>query len=130
MVNISAKGTADWLEQARSTLAAANDSMALGFFEEAISNAFLAMLHAARAGLCDAGRELADWRDVVRGFQSEDLERLGMSNASRRSLAIIAQLYANVIETRDMEADPLTAAACLEDAREFVSELGRILERG
>ncbi len=130
MMDISTEGTADRLEQARAALAAANDFMALGFFEEAIANAFLAMLQAARAALRDAGRELTDWRDVVRGFQSEDLEGLGMSNAGRRSLAIIAQLYANVIETRDMEADPLTAAACLEDAREFVSELGRILERG
>lgn len=118
----------DWLDQARFTLVAAENFLAAGLFEEVISNSFLAMLYAARAALYDTHPEFADWRDVVRGFQEEPLQEFGLSKESQRSLPIVARLCADVLESGVMEADPVTATACLEDARSFISELGHIIE--
>jgi uncharacterized protein (UPF0332 family) len=123
-----AESARDWLEQATFTLAAADDLTIAGLFEQVISNAFLAMLYAARAALAEAEVQAGEWRDVVQAFQSRDLSGFGMSNAGRRCLPIVAQLYASIVEERKAEADPETAAACLRDAREFVDELEEIID--
>jgi urease accessory protein UreF len=126
----SGAGARDWLEQARFALIAADDFMTAGLFGQVITNAFLAMLYAARAPLHEEYPELGEWREVVQAFQAQDPGRLGLSNAGRRSLAIIARLYSDVMEKGTVEADPETAAACLQDAREFTSELERVMEPG
>jgi hypothetical protein len=38
-------------------------------------------------------------------------------------LIIVADLYTRITHTREMEADPFTAAACLDDAWAFVREI-------
>lgn len=117
----------DLLDRAMLTLAGAENFLKAGFFREVISDSFLAMLYAARAMLQDGDYESADWRDVVQAFQSRDLAELGMSNAGRRVLIIAARLYVEVVESHKAESDPETATACLEDARDFVAEVERIV---
>jgi hypothetical protein len=124
----SGAGARDWLEQARFTLIAVDDFMTAGLFGQVITNSFLAMLYAARAAICEEYPELGEWREVVQAFQAQDPGRLDLSKAGRRSLPIIARLYSDVMEKGTVEADPETAAACLKDAGEFVSELGRVME--
>ncbi len=117
----------DWLEQAEMALAMAGEFMLAGMGEEVVASAFLAMLYAARATV-DAGSGLSGWRDVVEAFLGESLTRLGLSNENRRSLPIVADLYRRV-SSGEVEADPLTSAACLEDARSFVGELAARVRR-
>ena len=111
----------DWLEQAGLALAMAGEFMLAGMGEEVIASAFLAMLYAARAALKPV-TGLSGWREVLSAFLGESMPRLGLSKESRRSLPIVAELYRRV-SSGEEEADPLTAAACLEDARSFVAEL-------
>lgn len=113
----------DWLDQARFMLLAAEDLLVGGLAEEAISNSFLAMVYAARAALENVAGELSGWEAVVEGFQREALPGLGLSKENQRALPIVADLYRRVIGSGEMEADPLTATACLEDARSFIDEV-------
>jgi len=112
----------DWLEQADMVLAMAGEFLLAGMGEEVVASSFLAMLYAARAAL-DTAQGLSDWRDVVAAFQGRILPHLGLSKENQRSLAIVADLYRRV-SGGEVEADPLTSTACLEDARSFVTELG------
>ncbi len=112
----------DWLEQADMVLAMAGEFLLAGMGEEVVASSFLAMLYAARATLSTA-QGLSGWRDVVAAFQGRVLPYLGLSKENQRSLAIVADLYRRV-SSGEVEADPLTSAACLEDARSFVTELG------
>ncbi len=116
------EGGGDWLDQARFTLRAAEDMLAGGLAEDAISNAFLAMVYAARAALTDSEGKPEGWEDVVRGFQRDALPSLALSKENQRALPIVAGLYRS-IAGGEAEADPVTAAACIEDARSFVHEL-------
>ncbi len=118
----------DWLDQAEMALAMAGEFMLAGMGEEVVASAFLAMIYAARATL-DAGRGLSSWRDVVEAFLGESLARLGLSKENQRSLPIVAGLYRRV-SGGEVEADPLTSAACLEDARSFVGELAERVRGG
>jgi uncharacterized protein (UPF0332 family) len=118
----------DWLDQAVFTLRAAEDLLVGGLAEEAISSAFLAMIYAARAALESSGDEISSWEDVVGRFQSDTMPGLALSKENQRALPIVAGLYRRVTGTRDMEADPLTAAACLEDARAFIEEITARME--
>ncbi|MDY6795182.1 MAG: HEPN domain-containing protein [Actinomycetota bacterium] len=113
----------DWMDQARLTLASAEEMLAGGLPTKAISNAFLSMVYAARAALGGVERDISDLEDVVQLFLTEALPALGLSKGNQRALTIVGELYRHVEIVRDMEADPLTAAACLSDARGFVTEL-------
>ena len=117
------EGSGDWLDQARFTLLAAEDLLVGGLAEEAISSSFLAMVYAARAALAGYEGELSGWEDVVRGFQRDALPGLALSKENQRALPIVAGLYRRVAESGEIDADPLTATACLEDARSFVGEV-------
>ena len=119
----SKEDTYDWLDQARMNLLVAGDLIKGGRPEEAITSSFMAMVYAARAALGGQDPELPGWEDVVRAFQSQALPALGLSKENQRALIIIADLYNRIAHTREMEADPVTAAACLEDARSFVGEI-------
>jgi uncharacterized protein (UPF0332 family) len=118
----------DWLDQAQFTLRAAEDLLMGGLAEEAISSAFLAMIYAARAALENNGGGISGWEDVVGRFQSEAVPGLSLSKENKRALPIVADLYRRVTGTREMEADPLTATACLEDARAFIEEITARIE--
>jgi hypothetical protein len=115
--------TSDWLDQARMNLLVAGDLITGGRPEEAIASSFTAMVYAARATLGGQDSELSGWEDVVRVFQNEALPALGLSKENQRALIIVAGLYTSVAHTREMEADPVTAAACLDDAWVFVREI-------
>lgn len=115
----------DWLEQADLTLVMAGEFTLAGMGGEVVASSFLAMLYAARAAL-DPAEGLSSWRDVVGAFLGRTLPRLGLSKENQRSLPIVADLYRRV-SSGEVEADPVTSAACLEDARSFVAELGRRL---
>jgi HEPN domain-containing protein len=116
-------GEKDWLDQARFTLLAAEDLLIGGISGEAISNSFLAMVYAARAAVGKAAGESPGWEEVVESFQREALPELGLSKENQRALPIVADLYRKVICSGEMEADPHTASACLEDARSFINEV-------
>jgi HEPN domain-containing protein len=118
------EGAEDWMDEAGLTLLAAEELLTAGLSREAITNAFLAMVYAARASLGDVGTEIAGWEDVVRLFQNEVLPGMGLSKENQRALPIVADLYRRVMETGEVEADPITAAACIEDARAFIAEVG------
>jgi len=115
--------TSDWLDQARMNLLVAGDLITGGRPEEAITSSFTAMVYAARATLGGQDSELSGWEDVVRVFQNEALPALGLSKENQRALIIVADLYTRIAHTREMEADPVTAAACLDDAWAFVREI-------
>jgi hypothetical protein len=117
------EGVSDWLDQAGMDLLVAGDLIRGGRPEEAIASSFMAMIHAARAALVGGGFELSDWEDVVRAFQEEALPDLGLSKENQRALIIVADLYTRVVHTRKMQADPVTATACVDDARAFVKEI-------
>ena len=121
-------GSADWLDQARLTLVAAEQMLMGGLAEEAITDSFLAMIYAARAALHGGEGESLSWEDVIARFQGDALPGLGLSKENQRALPIVSDLYWRVAGSREMEADPVTAGACLEDARSFVDEVGRKLE--
>lgn len=115
----------DWLEQADMALVMAGEFTLAGMGGEVVASSFLAMLYAARAALGPV-EGLSSWRDVVGAFLGQALPRLGLSKENQRSLPIVADLYRRV-SSGEVEADPVTSAACLEDARSFVAELGRRL---
>jgi hypothetical protein len=117
-------GGKDWLDQARFTLLAAEDLLVGGLSGEAISNSFLAMVYAARAAVGKAAGETPGWEEVVESFQRDALPELGLSKENQRALPIVADLYRRVILTGEMDSDPHTASACLEDARSFINEVG------
>ncbi|MBN2025563.1 MAG: HEPN domain-containing protein [Actinobacteria bacterium] len=121
-------GSSDWLDQARLTLVAAEQMLVGGLAEEAIADSFLAMVYAARAALQGGEGEVLSWEDVIARFQGDALPGLGLSKENQRALPIVSDLYWRVAGSREMEADPLTAGACLEDARSFVDEVARKLE--
>jgi len=116
----------DWLDQAGYTLLTAEGLLSGGLSGEAISSAFLAMIYAARAALEGQGDDLSGWQDVAARFQSDALPALGLSKENQRALPIVADLYRR-IGGGEMEADPVTAAACLEDARSFLGEVEKKL---
>ncbi|MBC7247657.1 MAG: HEPN domain-containing protein [Actinobacteria bacterium] len=118
-----------WLEQAGMALGAAEEMMLGGLHEEAITNSFLAMLYAARAALSGRHEEIAGWDDVVERFREAALS-MGLSPGNRRALVIVRDLYYRVAVSGEMEADPLTTSACLNDARAFLLEISRVLETG
>ena len=119
----SGEDISDWLDQARMNLLVAGDLIKGGRPEEGITSSFTAMVYAARAAIGGHDPGLSDWEDVVRVFQGQALPALGLSKENQRALVIVADLYNRVAHTREMEADPVTAAACLEDARSFVREI-------
>jgi len=121
-------GSGDWLDQARLTLVAAEQMLMGGLAEEAITDSFLAMVYAARAALQGSEGEALSWEDVVARFQGDALPGLGLSKENQRALPIVSDLYWRVVGSREIKADPLTAGACLEDARSFVDEVGKKLE--
>ena len=57
---------------------------------------------------------------------ADALPALGLSKENQRALPIVADLYRR-IGGGEMEADPVTAAACLEDARSFLGEVEKKL---
>lgn len=116
-----------WLEQSGMALRAAEEILLGGLCEDAIANSFLAMLYAARTVLTGGGMEIEGWEEVVERFQ-EAARSIGLSAENRRSLAIVRDLYHRVAVTGEMEADPLTASACLDDARSFVAEVSEVLK--
>lgn len=116
------EGPEDWLAESRLALAAAYELLVAGMCEEAVNSAFLAMVYAARAAMGKREGEISGWEDVVRLFQKEVLPGLGLSKENQRSLPIVCDLYRRV-GGGEMEADPLTTAACLKDARSFVEEV-------
>jgi len=120
------EGCEGWLDQARFTLIASENMLVGGLAEEAIYDSFLAMVYAARAALQDRAGEISGWEEVVSRFQADILPSLGLSKENQRALPIVADLYRHV-SRGEMEADPVTAAACLEDARSFVGEVERRL---
>jgi hypothetical protein len=117
----------DWLVQARLTLKVAEEMLLGGLAEEAITDSFLAMVYAARAALREGGGEAAGWEDVMVRFQRDALPGLGLSKENQRALPIVSDLYRRVVCSSEMEADPLTAGACLADATSFVGEVGEKL---
>ena len=112
----------DWLDQAAFTLLTAEDLLVGGLSEEAVSSSFLAMIYAARAALAEREDDVATWEDVLERFKSDALPGLELSKENQRALPIVADLYRR-IGGGVVEADPVTAAACLEDARSFVAEI-------
>lgn len=116
------EGCEDWLDQARFTLLASENMLMGGLAEEAIYDSFLAMVYAARAAWHDLGGEISGWEEVVDRFQADTLPALGLSKENQRALPIVADLYRRV-SRGEIKADPVTAAACLEDARSFVGEM-------
>jgi hypothetical protein len=116
-------GAEEWISEAVLALRAAEELLAAGLCEEALTDAFMAMVYAARAHLEEPLEGAAGWEDVVRSFQADALPRLNLSKENQRALPIVAELYRQVIQRGEMEADPVTVAACLEDARSFLGEL-------
>ncbi len=117
----------EWMAQARITLRAAEEMLLGDLPGESIADSFLAMLYAARAVLSGRSEVFGTWEDVVGVFRRAS-SALGLSAENRRALPIVAELYRRVFLAGDMEADPLTASACLDDARAFVAEMERLLE--
>jgi hypothetical protein len=112
----------DWLDQAGFSLITAEGLLVGGLSEEAISTSLLAMVYAARATLEGCTGEITAWEEVMGRFQADALPVLGLSKENQRALPIVADLYRRV-GGGEVEADPVTAAACLEDARSFVREV-------
>lgn len=117
------------LEEAAFTLRAAEELLMGDQPRSAISTSFMAMLYAAQALLFDRGIRPRDWGEVVEGFQKLASSGLDVSPENRRALVIVAQLYRQVELEESMEADPLTARACLEDASRFIDEMRQLLSR-
>jgi uncharacterized protein (UPF0332 family) len=113
----------DHLEEAAVTLRAAEELLLGDEPRSSISTSFLAMLHAAQALLLARGIRSRDWGEVMERFQVLTTSGLPVSPENRRALVIVAQLYRQVELEESVEADSLTARACLEDARRFVLEM-------
>lgn len=119
-------GAEDWMNDAALALRTAEEFLSAGLCGEALTDAFLAMVYAARAHLEEPLEGAGSWEDVVRSFQAHALPGLNLSKENQRALTIVAELYRQVMLKGEMEADPVTVAACLEDARSFLRELGDI----
>lgn len=116
--------TGDLIEEAAMDLRVAEELIMGGRPGEAISTSFLAMLHAAGAALGKGYAGISAWEEVVDAFVREALPVLALSKENQRALIIVGDLYRRVQITGQMEADPVTASACLDDARSFVEEIG------
>lgn len=112
----------EWLSQALLTLHAAEEMLLGDLTEDCIANSFLAMIYAARAVLVGREGEVTTWEEVIHRFKEAALDS-GMSPENRRALPVVAELYRRVFVAGDMEADPVTASACLDDARSFLEEV-------
>lgn len=112
----------EWMSQAMLTLQAAEEMLLGELPGESIANSFLAMIYAARAALAGSPEEVSTWEEVIRRFRELSAES-GLSLENRRALPMVAELYRRVVMVGDMEADPVTASACLDDARSFVDEV-------
>ena len=112
-----------WLSQAMMTVRVAEEMLLGDLYRDTVANSFLAMLYAAREVVAPQAGAAVDWEEVIRLFQ-ELAPRMGLSPENRRALPIVAELYRRVVEREEEEADPLTASACLDDARAFVREIG------
>lgn len=113
----------EWLDQAEANLQVAGELLAGGLAEDTITAAFLAMLYATGAVLQRLGLAFRDWGEAVDVFRREALPRMDVSKENQRALFIVQDLYIRTVVRGETEADPLTAAACLEDARSFVHEM-------
>lgn len=116
----------EWMSQALLTLRAAEEMLLGDMAGECIANSFLAMIYAARAALVGSGGEFTTWEEVIRRFREAAAEG-GMTPENRRALPVVAELYRRVFVARDMEADPITASACLDDARAFLDEVAGMM---
>lgn len=112
----------EWLSQALLTLRAAEEMLLGDLAGDCIANSFLAMIYAARAVLVGREGEVTTWEEVIRRFREAAVDS-GMSPENRRALLVVAELYRRVFVAGDMEADPVTASACLDDARSFLEEV-------
>ncbi len=116
----------EWMSQALLTLHAAEEMLLGDLAGDCIANSFLAMIYAARAALVGRGGEFTTWEEVITRFREAAAES-GLSPENRRALPVVAELYRRVFVVGDMEADPVTASACLDDARSFLRELAGMM---
>ncbi|MDI7252932.1 MAG: HEPN domain-containing protein, partial [Actinomycetota bacterium] len=116
----------EWMSQALLTFRVAEEMLLGDLPGECITNSFLAMIYAARAALVGREGEVTTWEEVISRFREAALEN-GLSPENRRALPVVAELYRRVFVAGDMEADPVTASACLDDARSFLEEVAGMM---
>lgn len=116
----------EWMSQALITIRAAEEMLLGDLAGDCIANSFLAMIYAARAALVGRGGEVTTWEEVISRFREAAAES-GLSPENRRALPVVAELYRRVFVAGDMEADPVTASACLDDARSFLEEVAGMM---
>jgi uncharacterized protein (UPF0332 family) len=119
------EGFGHWNKRAGSALLEAEGLLSRSLARESISMSYEAMICAAMAALETCDKKASKKEDVVRLFQSEALPILGLSKENQRALVIVADLYHRVVDCGEMEADPVTASACLSDARSFIGEIAQ-----
>lgn len=116
----------EWMKKAQRGLKAAELLLGQGFSEETICLSYRAMLHAVRSLMELRGIEPGGGEELPSAFHQKVLPAFPLTKENQRALPIVKALWQRVEQGAE-EGDPVTARACLEDAREFVSELGEKL---
>ncbi len=113
----------DWNDISSRCLQAAELLLRAGYPAQAVEMAWLSMSCAVRRLLSSMGWEAASEADLTRLYSRIVLPKLRVSPENRRAFTIVSQLRERVFSAGLEEGDPLTARACLDDARSFLREL-------
>jgi hypothetical protein len=111
------------MELAESCLEAASLLLGGGFCAEAVDLAWRSMACVIRGLLAAAGAEGAGEEALVACYREKVLPGLEVSPENRRLPVIVRNLWEKMFIRGEEEGDPLTARACLKDARGFLSEM-------
>ncbi len=112
----------EWMKRSLAGLEAAELMLSASFPAEAIALSYRAMLMAVK-GWLELRKVKWEGEWEIPGIFMKGLSpTLNLTKESQRSLQIVKSL-AERVDNGIEEADPLTARACLDDAREFIGEM-------
>lgn len=112
-----------WIAIAVSNLENAESALADDDSAGAIDASYRAMACMVRGLLCLKDVECASDDELPGLYSNEVLPGLEVSIENQRAFTIVRNLWERVEVTGEEAGDPLTARACLEDAKNFVDEL-------
>lgn len=117
----------DFLVQAKERLKVATVDLEAGFPTEAVSNAYFAMLYAARAALSE--RDL--YSKTHRGVWSQFAEQFVKTKAVEAQWSAVAETARDIREGGDYDAvsiDASTAEGLITQASKFVDLIEQLIE--
>ncbi len=114
-----------WMRRAEDSLDAAALLLEQGYVVDGIGCCYAAVMAGVRGALADSQPQ-GD-KESLEAFRSLRADVLGVSPSARRFPAIMSELHHQVVDVL-WSPEPEIAARCLEDSREFVSELGAKVE--